>query len=231
MSYITYNNKLITNSGKYLTQVITPLPAIKFGRLYNWYAVNTANFAPSGWHVPTLTELNSLISYLGGNSIAGGKLKEAGTSHWQSPNTGASNSSGFTAYPGGYRNPYTSDFSLITYDGYMWTATQYGAWTVEMLKMTYDWEQCVQGDLEKYVGLSVRLIKDDSINPGSLTDLDGNVYGTVTIGTQVWTDKNWACTKLNEGTNIPEVTDNTAWSNLVTLGRCNYNNDIANVFE
>ena len=72
-----------------------------YGALYNWYAVNTGKLAPKGWHVPTNDEYTTLITFLGGESVASSKLKESGTSHWQSPNTEATNQSGFTALPGG----------------------------------------------------------------------------------------------------------------------------------
>lgn len=100
-----------------------------YGYLYNYYVVtNSKNIAPSGWHVPSDIEWMTLISTLGSESIVGGNLKEAGTSHWSSPNTGADNSSGFTALPGGYRryNPNSSEsvyFSGIGEDGYWWTTT------------------------------------------------------------------------------------------------------------
>ena len=75
-----------------------------YGKLYNWYAVNDPRgLAPIGWHVPTDVEWTSLIECLGGGSIAGAAMKEPGTNHWISPNTDATNSSGFTAFPGGFR--------------------------------------------------------------------------------------------------------------------------------
>ncbi|NJK98749.1 MAG: hypothetical protein HC905_30955 [Bacteroidales bacterium] len=76
-----------------------------YGRLYNWYAVNTGKLCPTGWHVPTDAEWTTLSDYLGGEPLsdAGGLLKETGTTHWASPNTGATNETGFTALPGGYR--------------------------------------------------------------------------------------------------------------------------------
>lgn len=80
--------------------------SLVYGRLYNGYAItDSRNIAPAGFHVPSLVEWNTLINYLGGASIAAGKLKETGLAHWISPNTGADNSSGFTALPGGYRHP------------------------------------------------------------------------------------------------------------------------------
>jgi uncharacterized protein (TIGR02145 family) len=80
-----------------------------YGKLYNWYAVNDPRgLAPEGWHIPTEAEWDTLITYLGGDSIAGGKLKESGLEHWLAPNNGATNESGFTALPAGFRigNPF-----------------------------------------------------------------------------------------------------------------------------
>lgn len=87
-AYCTYDN----NEG-YVTT---------YGRLYNWFAVNTGKLAPVGWRVPTSDDWNSLAVYLGGSKIAGGKLKAVGSA-WSSPNTGATNETGFTALPGGER--------------------------------------------------------------------------------------------------------------------------------
>src|ERR1035437_4904310 len=84
-----YNNDSATNASTY-------------GKLYNWYAVNDPRgLAPTGWHVPSDAEWTTLSTCLGGNAVAGGAMKETGTTHWTSPNTGATNSSGFTGLPGG----------------------------------------------------------------------------------------------------------------------------------
>jgi len=71
--------------------------------LFNWFAVNTVKLYPTGWHVPSDSEWTILSTYLGGESVAGGMIKETGTTHWRSPNTGATNESGFSAIAGGAR--------------------------------------------------------------------------------------------------------------------------------
>jgi len=99
----------------------------KYGKLYNWYAVSKTtngnkNVCPTGWHVPTDAEWTVLTDYLGGNSIAGGKMKEVGTTSWNSPNTGATNTSLFTGFPGGYRY-YGGNYGSIGGIGYWWSST------------------------------------------------------------------------------------------------------------
>jgi uncharacterized protein (TIGR02145 family) len=74
------------------------------GALYNWYAVRTGKLCPTGWSVPSDDNWGALAAALGGKVLAGGRMKEAGTAHWQSPNTGATNDSGFTALPAGFRD-------------------------------------------------------------------------------------------------------------------------------
>jgi uncharacterized protein (TIGR02145 family) len=91
-----------------------------YGKLYNWYAVNTGNLCPTGYHVPTDTEWSTLETFLG--SDPGGKLKEIGTVHWNSPNTGATDEVGFTALPGGLRAVDGSFFNFRSF-GYWWSAT------------------------------------------------------------------------------------------------------------
>lgn len=96
-----------------------------YGKLYNGYAVNDSrNICPVGFRVPSRSDFNTLNSYLGTN--AGGKLKEAGLTHWASPNTSATNSSGFTGLPGGYMGDAGSS-SNINLQGYFWTSTSAGS--------------------------------------------------------------------------------------------------------
>ncbi len=95
-----------------------------YGKLYNWYAVNDIRgLAPTGYHVPSDAEWTTLETCLGGLEVAGGAMKEAGLMHWQSPNTGATNSSGFAGLPGGYSSN-GSSYS-IGYNGYWWSSTVY----------------------------------------------------------------------------------------------------------
>jgi uncharacterized protein (TIGR02145 family) len=95
-----------------------------YGALYNWYVVNTGKLCPSGWHVPAETEWSDLINYLGGQDIAGGKMKEIGLAHWKDVNVGATNESGFTALPGGLRSNFGS-FGTLGLNGHWWSATPY----------------------------------------------------------------------------------------------------------
>jgi uncharacterized protein (TIGR02145 family) len=134
--------------------------AATYGKLYNWYAVNDSRgLAPAGWHVPSDLEWGTLSDFLGGESIAGGTMKEAGTTHWISPNTGATNSSGFTGLPGGGRDN-RGEFGFITNDGYWWSSTESDvtdAWSVYL--------GFYGGLIGKYastklIGYSVRCIRD-----------------------------------------------------------------------
>ena len=294
-----------------------------YGALYNWYAVSTNKLAPEGWHIATDSDWSTLSNYLGGNVLSGGKLKEIGTTHWLSPNNGATNESGFSALPGGYRYDGGS-FTLITAGGYWWSSTVSSVTTAQSLGLGYDSSDLHRGSGYKYGGFSVRCILGNlstptittadisnktetsattggnitsdggspvtargvcwstSQNPttaiskttngtgtGSfssnitgltanttyyvrayatnsvgtsygnqvsftasqsasqtVTDVEGNIYNTVTIGTQVWMVENLKTTKYNDGTAIPNITDNSTWAALTTGAYCWNNNDI-----
>ena len=112
-------NKLTTGAWCYLNND-TNNRAV-YGKLYNWYAVNDPRgLAPEGWHVPDENEWTTLIDYLGGIDVAGGKIKETGTNLWMYPNEGATNSSGFTALPGGLRG---DAFYFNGREALLWSAT------------------------------------------------------------------------------------------------------------
>jgi len=131
-----------------------------YGRLYNWYAVvDNRKICPSGWHVPTITEWNTLITYLGGESVAGGKLKEVGTSHWIDPNTGATDEVGFKALAGGLRY-YAGGYSAVGENASWWTSTESSssaAWNI-WTRNTYINVSIVT--VGKTLANSVRCIRD-----------------------------------------------------------------------
>jgi uncharacterized protein (TIGR02145 family) len=97
-----------------------------YGAMYNWYAVTSGKLCPQGWHVPSDDEWTELTTFLGGENIAGGKLKEFGPIHWLSPNTDATNETGFNALPGAGRY----------FDGTFWGIGQFGNWWSSTEKST-----------------------------------------------------------------------------------------------
>jgi len=130
-----------------------------YGAIYNWYAVNTGKLCPSGWHVPLDAEWTTLETTLGGKAVAGGKLKEVSLVHWASPNTGAVNSSGFTALPGGYRYRSGTFSSIGNYGGW-WAATQYDATFAWYRYLTSGGNDLVVIANYKTSGYSMRCVKD-----------------------------------------------------------------------
>ncbi len=130
-----------------------------YGYLYNWYAVDDSrNIAPEGWHVPTDDEWQTLVDYLGGSSIAGGKMKETGTEHWNSPNTGATNESGFTALPGGYRRNYGNYSHMGNYCCF-WSSAEYSSSYAWYRRLTYYGSDVDRGNYDKQSGFSVRVVR------------------------------------------------------------------------
>jgi uncharacterized protein (TIGR02145 family) len=133
-----------------------------YGALYNWYAVNTGNLCPTGWHVPSDAEWTILTDYLGGISIAGGKLKEAGTAHWISPNEGATNESGFTALPSGLRHFYNSGsrFEDLHILSLWWSSSTIIGDSTWCRWVTYSGTEVDYGLFNNHNGSSVRCLKD-----------------------------------------------------------------------
>ena len=143
-----------------------------YGKLYNWYAVvgiwNEASktdatqrkkLAPIGYHVPSDAEWTTLTDYLGGDAVAGGKMKAAGTSLWYTPNTEATNSSGFTGLPGGYRYNFGS-FSIIGSNGYWWSSSEVNTTNAWFRYLNYYYGDALRDNYYKTNGFSVRCLRD-----------------------------------------------------------------------
>lgn len=130
-----------------------------YGRLYDWSTALGA--CPSGWHLPSDAEWTVLTTFLGGESNAGGKMKEAGYAHWKTPNTGATNESGFTALPGGYRN-YNGTFYYLRDHALFWSSTESSSTDAWYRSLRYDIRDVFRnrnGGI-KADGYSVRCLKD-----------------------------------------------------------------------
>lgn len=132
-----------------------------YGKFYNWYALNDSRkIAPTGWHIPTDTDWNNLLSYLGIADSAGGKLKQTGTNNWNSPNTGATNSTGFTALAVGSRDE-GGTFSDFRKYACFWSSTEGAVSTVASYRLLYNTSSFFgAGAIEKASGLSIRCVKD-----------------------------------------------------------------------
>jgi uncharacterized protein (TIGR02145 family) len=159
-----------------------------YGGLYQWnemmqYSTSegTIGICPQGWHIPKYDEWTSLTNYLGGGGISGGKMKETGLTHWQSPNTGATNTSGFTALPGGYRH-YNGSFNDAGYYAIFWSSSESSefSWTTSWgQSLYYNGAYIQMPNSYKVIGCSVHCLKDAT---GAAVNLAGNLsFGNVVI--------------------------------------------------
>ncbi len=130
-----------------------------YGFLYNWYAVNTSKLCPTGWHVPSDAEWTVLTDYIGGDSLAGIRLKETGTSHWETPNSFATNEYEFNALPGAGRLS-DGNYTGINRYGNWWTSESYDTESAWGREMAYNDNSINRGYPSNKVGVSVRCIKD-----------------------------------------------------------------------
>ncbi len=153
---------LAYNNSDSLTQI--------YGLLYTWNAAmrdstqpGIQGVCPCEWHIPTDQEWSEMENYLGGASVAGGKMKDTGTVYWDSPNTGASNSSGFSALPAGefdaYYNP--NVFQLLNQYAVFWTSTQVSTLKARERYLAYNSSASLIYDWYKVMNYSIRCIKDD----------------------------------------------------------------------
>ncbi len=135
-----------------------------YGALYNWYAVSNGKLCPAGWHVPADEEWVTLLESIGGENIAGGKLKEPGTLHWRDTTSGTDNESGFTALPGGSRDingPYSSSgFHRIEASGYWWSSSESSLSTACFFQINDVNDEIIKSNNAKQCGYSVRCVKD-----------------------------------------------------------------------
>ena len=146
-----------------------PVNGSIYGKLYNWYAVagihdndpSTPNkiLSPQGWHVPSDAEWTTLTDFLGGEQVAGGKMKSTGTSLWLSPNTAATNESGFSGLPGGYRNIYGTFFNFGSY-GIWWSSSELDTTYALSRYLDYNVGRAYRGGSYNIDGFSVRCLRD-----------------------------------------------------------------------
>lgn len=165
-----YSHWLSSEDAAYANLKDEPAQAATYGRLYNWYAVNSGKLAPAGWHVPSHAEWQTLIDFIGGASTGGGKLKETGFTHWRVPNTGATDEFDFTVLPAQWRlaeQPTLAESveNILGTSAHFWTSTsnavpgfaQHRSFAFD----TDDVTGVTTGDIaKKEYGMSVRLIKD-----------------------------------------------------------------------
>ncbi|MEK7720412.1 MAG: fibrobacter succinogenes major paralogous domain-containing protein [Bacteroidota bacterium] len=144
--YCWYNDDEMANKNRY-------------GALYNWYAASSGKLCPTGWHVPSDAEWTTLSTFLGGESVAGGKLKETGVLNWKVPNALATNLSGFTALPGGYRTN-SGIYSNIGNYGNWWSTTPALTNVANYRYMYYGNGTVTKSFVNLKYGLSVRCLKN-----------------------------------------------------------------------
>lgn len=215
--------------------------SVKYGLLYNWYAATDERLiCADGWEVSNYTQWTDMITYLGGASIAGGKLKELGLDYWLTPNTGATNEVSFNGRGSGYRNT-SGVFSLLKNTSQILTSTLAGS-SPRCFVLNYALETIpINNVTDSKAGNSIRIIKTTTTlthgQTGTYTGNDGKVYRTICIGTQEWLADNLAETKFRNGDYIPGYDagvytpiSNAAWAALTSAACCAYADNLTNVF-
>jgi len=173
-SWCNYNNDAVNS--------------IQLGKLYNWYAVfDNRNITPVGWHVASDADWTLLTTFLGGENVSGGKLKETDFSHWGLPNTSATNESGFTALPGGYRMT-SGLFDNLGNNANWWSMTENGA-NLAWYRYLYKGSASVVRDYyNKNTGFSIRCVKDAAIPTVTTVTPSTITYTTATCGGNITSD-------------------------------------------
>jgi uncharacterized protein (TIGR02145 family) len=130
-----------------------------YGALYNFYAAASGKLCPSGWHVPSDVDMQMLLNFLGDTLTGGGSLKEKGTAHWKTPNTGAVNNTGFTALPAGIRY-FEGSFSSLSWFTSFWSSTEYDTGKGWYLRLYYGDAAAQMNTASKKDGFSIRCMKN-----------------------------------------------------------------------
>lgn len=190
--------------------------------LYNHFAISDEReLAPPGWRVPTLAEWQTLFNTESDTTYAFidplGWLKD---DYWGDPSE-LTNTSGLSLRYNGYR--WNNGGFFEDYEGYYWTKDPLTI--MALYGCCGDWDNYTAPIVKAKDGYAVRLIKEDDVNPGTVTGNDGRIYPTVKIGNQVWMAADLQETKYRNGDLIPYVADNTDWSNLETGARVTFNNE------
>ncbi len=247
-AYSWYNNDAATNKATY--GALYNWFAVDNNAASKIASNGGKNICPAGWHVPSYAQWGVLENFLIANgynydgSTSGNKYAKsmASVTLWSSDGGAGTvgnsdypayrNKSGFSGLPGGIRST-AGVFDYMTLWGYWWFSSQLDAFPTNAYSVMLNSQNNASyaSAIDKIRGHSVRCLKNSTepLPCGELIvkDLDNNSYHTVQIGTQCWMKENLATTKYNDGSSIPNVTDNTAWSNLTTAGYSWYNNDAA----
>jgi uncharacterized protein (TIGR02145 family) len=203
-----------------------PENGIKYGKLYNWYAVNdTRGLAPDGWHIPTEREWDEMNILLGNNYFAGKKMKN--TKGWASEGNG-DNSSGFSANPGGYRTDFGVFTNLLTH-GYWWSSEEKNTLYGRVRFLNYKESYFYKDIASKGQGISVRCIRDEnySSKSSSISKSSNVIRGEINVGRDVWMDGNLNVERFRNGDIIPEAKTKDEWENAGKNKKpawCYYNN-------
>lgn len=235
------NKILRTATGNILRRFIQDYFYPDFGLLYNYYVVKSALLITSSndWNIPTFSEWYTLRDYLGGVELAGGKLKRTGLTHWESPNTGATNESGFNSVGAGYRGS-LGDFILLKITDPQTTLYESGGASIFMGIAGSTSDDFGGSNYRPFKnGMPIRLIYSGAGTPTLYTGNDGKIYRVVAIGTspvQYWLADNLCETRFRDGSVIPWHGADAAsffteaeWAALTTPGCAAYNNDVTNV--
>ena len=169
-----------------------------YGALYNWHTINTDKLCPAGWHVPDESEWKELVDNLGGSLVAGGKLKESTTKYWRSPNSGATNESGFKALPGGFLSASPGvGFGWLGSYGFWWTATESNVKSALYASMDYNFSDVSIFPADKTYGFSVRCIKDDNLPTLTTLGIRSITANSAISGGNITSD--WGSTIITRG--------------------------------